>query len=109
MTFPPGTLERHYNKLLQCDMRLSELSQRPFPSLESPYFPSHYSDFSTLSFEANGFMLHDPQGLMHYPRTATRNTPNFTIPSHSAPILPPRANVPSRSTFSGTNQLWVQY
>lgn len=41
MKFPPGTLDKHYEKLLQCDDHLLELSQRPFPSLNSPYFSSN--------------------------------------------------------------------
>ncbi|KAL6978266.1 hypothetical protein U1Q18_019934 [Sarracenia purpurea var. burkii] len=36
--FPPGTLDKHYDKLLQCDGRLADLSRKPFPRLESPYF-----------------------------------------------------------------------
>uniref|UniRef100_A0A7N2L5J5 TRF2/HOY1 PH-like domain-containing protein n=1 Tax=Quercus lobata TaxID=97700 RepID=A0A7N2L5J5_QUELO len=38
LEFPPGTLDKHYEKLLQCDPNLLKLSQRPFPSLSSPYF-----------------------------------------------------------------------
>ncbi|KAL0006287.1 hypothetical protein SO802_013848 [Lithocarpus litseifolius] len=33
-----GTLNKHHEKLLQCDPNLLKLSQRRFPSLSSPYF-----------------------------------------------------------------------
>ncbi|XP_031403865.1 uncharacterized protein LOC116213162 isoform X2 [Punica granatum] len=36
--FPPGILDRQYEKLLQCDQRLMELSRKGFPSHDSPYF-----------------------------------------------------------------------
>jgi hypothetical protein len=39
--FPPGVLDQYYAKLLQCDNRLLELSQRPFPSSHAIYFDSH--------------------------------------------------------------------
>ncbi|XP_031249169.1 uncharacterized protein LOC116106997 [Pistacia vera] len=38
LTFPPGVLDKPFEKLLQCDDRLNELSRQPFPSLKSPYF-----------------------------------------------------------------------
>ncbi|KAK4751064.1 hypothetical protein SAY87_004546 [Trapa incisa] len=36
--FPPGVLDRHYEKLLQNDQRLMELSRKGYPSHDSPYF-----------------------------------------------------------------------
>ncbi|KAL9667356.1 hypothetical protein QQ045_001710 [Rhodiola kirilowii] len=89
VTFPPGMLDRHYEKLLQCDVRLSELSQRTFPTIESPYFPSHYSDYSTFSFEPSGFMLQDSQ-----------DSSRFIIPSHSTAKQSTGVIKPSKSTFS---------
>ncbi|KAK1364200.1 hypothetical protein POM88_039761 [Heracleum sosnowskyi] len=41
VTFPPGILDKHYEKLLQCDQRLFELSQKTFPTLPHPYFDSN--------------------------------------------------------------------
>ncbi|XP_059637654.1 uncharacterized protein LOC132279644 isoform X2 [Cornus florida] len=35
---PPGLLNKHYEKLIQCDMRLNFLSRQPEISLDSPYF-----------------------------------------------------------------------
>ncbi|KAI3444055.1 hypothetical protein Pfo_000720 [Paulownia fortunei] len=40
---PPGVLNKHYEKLIQCDMRLSILSQQPEIVMESPYFESQAS------------------------------------------------------------------
>ncbi|PIN06096.1 hypothetical protein CDL12_21362 [Handroanthus impetiginosus] len=39
----PGVLNRHYEKLIQCDMRLSILSRQPEIVLDSPYFESQAS------------------------------------------------------------------
>ncbi|XP_042055889.1 uncharacterized protein LOC121800384 [Salvia splendens] len=36
-TFPPGALDKHYEKLLISDGRLAELSRRPFPTNESVF------------------------------------------------------------------------
>ncbi|XP_057767783.1 uncharacterized protein LOC130988049 isoform X2 [Salvia miltiorrhiza] len=40
---PPGMLDKHYEKLIQCDVRLSVLSQQPEIILDSPYFKSQAS------------------------------------------------------------------
>ncbi|XP_058077128.1 uncharacterized protein LOC131225594 [Magnolia sinica] len=40
LQLPQGALEKHYEKLLQYDSRLYELSQSPFPTINSPYFYS---------------------------------------------------------------------
>ncbi|KAJ9552572.1 hypothetical protein OSB04_016617 [Centaurea solstitialis] len=36
--FPPGVLDKQYEKLLQCDNRLFNLSQQPFPVNNIPFF-----------------------------------------------------------------------
>ncbi|KAJ8747543.1 hypothetical protein K2173_013078 [Erythroxylum novogranatense] len=51
LVFPPGSLDKHYEKLLQCDDRLFELTKKAFPSMPwSPTFP-------------------DENGLRYNPRT----------------------------------------
>lgn len=40
---PPGVLNKHYEKLIQCDMRLGILSRQPEIVVESPYFESQTS------------------------------------------------------------------
>lgn len=49
LEFPEGTLEKHYQKILQCDSRLNMLSRNPFPSSNSALFmysQNTYPDFS---------------------------------------------------------------
>ncbi|KAF8401339.1 hypothetical protein HHK36_012273 [Tetracentron sinense] len=64
LQFPVGTLDKHYEKLLQCDDRLFMLSQRPFPTQNSPYFPSNL--YKDLCFEFNGCAPQFSPGL-HFP------------------------------------------
>ncbi|PSS03071.1 Homeobox protein [Actinidia chinensis var. chinensis] len=61
--FPPGTLDKHYEKLLQCDKRLFELSKRPFPGLASPYFYSNIYGDTDVSFDFQAFQSQVPHGL----------------------------------------------
>lgn len=53
--FPPGILDKHYEKLLQSDPRLFVLNQKPFPSEKSPYFHSNTSAPTQFSFDFNRF------------------------------------------------------
>ena len=79
--FPPGTLDKHYEKLLQCDNRLFELSKRPFPGLASPYFSSNIYGDTDGSFDFQAFQSQFPHGLQQRPFSA--------IPSPS--LVPPRS------------------
>ncbi|XP_057867827.2 uncharacterized protein LOC131075054 isoform X1 [Cryptomeria japonica] len=51
---PQGLLNRHYEKLIQCDARLSLLSKKPFPSRGSPFF------------DARSAAFHDQNEQSHY-------------------------------------------
>ncbi|KAM2612884.1 hypothetical protein TB2_032798 [Malus domestica] len=55
--FPPGALDQHYEKLIQCESRFLEMSRRPFPSPKSPYFQSDFhnglAEFS-FKFDRHG-------------------------------------------------------
>lgn len=42
---PQGMLNKHFEKLIQCDMRLNFISQQPEIKLDSPYFESRTSVF----------------------------------------------------------------
>ncbi|KAL2322194.1 hypothetical protein Fmac_026573 [Flemingia macrophylla] len=42
---PQGLLAKHFEKLIQCDMRLNFLSQQPEINLDSPHFDTQHSDF----------------------------------------------------------------
>ncbi|CAN1328723.1 hypothetical protein LINPERPRIM_LOCUS34492 [Linum perenne] len=45
---PQGMLNKHFEKLIQCDMRLNVLSQQPEMVLDSPYFEQRTSVFIDL-------------------------------------------------------------
>ncbi|CAN4084368.1 unnamed protein product [Withania somnifera] len=45
---PPGVLNKHYEKLIQCDVRLNFLSQQPELALESPFFDTKATVFENL-------------------------------------------------------------
>ncbi|KAM7478452.1 hypothetical protein LguiA_026665 [Lonicera macranthoides] len=53
--FPPGILDKNYEKLLQCDPRLFALSQKPFPSEKSRYFHPNTYVPTQFSFDFNRF------------------------------------------------------
>ncbi|KAJ4847831.1 hypothetical protein Tsubulata_011786 [Turnera subulata] len=58
LRFPPGSLDKHYEKLLQCEPRLLKLSQRHFPCLSTPFFQHNSFGHRDLGFEYSG---HRPQ------------------------------------------------
>ncbi|CAN1223803.1 hypothetical protein LINGRAPRIM_LOCUS812 [Linum grandiflorum] len=45
---PQGMLNKHFEKLIQCDMRLNFLSRQPEIALDSPYFEHRASVFEEL-------------------------------------------------------------
>ncbi|CAO2823071.1 unnamed protein product [Amaranthus hypochondriacus] len=50
---PNGLLNKHFEKLIQCDMRLNFLSRQPEIILDSPYFESHSSAFDASNESKN--------------------------------------------------------
>ncbi|XP_021861663.1 uncharacterized protein [Spinacia oleracea] len=50
---PNGLLNRHFEKLIQCDVRLNFLSQQPEIILDSPYFESQPAVFNDLNESKN--------------------------------------------------------
>jgi len=80
LQFPPGALDQYYAKLLQCDNRLLELSQRPFPSSHAIYFDSHLDKRTTqLNFshdsETTSIMDQQIQQLGTLPLISNYNNP----------------------------------
>ncbi|KAI3949759.1 hypothetical protein MKX01_040976 [Papaver californicum] len=65
LQFPEGTLETHYQKILQCDSRLFILSQRPFPFSNSAYFHSNNEYHQDFYLNFNG---HQPSPQLQYPQ-----------------------------------------
>ncbi|RDX74071.1 hypothetical protein CR513_46217, partial [Mucuna pruriens] len=48
LEFPQGVLAKHFEKLIQCDMRLNFLSQQPEIILDSPHFDTQPAAFENL-------------------------------------------------------------
>jgi len=48
LQFPQGLLNKHFEKLIQCDMRLNFLSRQPEINLNSPYFEQRPPVFEDL-------------------------------------------------------------
>ncbi|XP_043721158.1 uncharacterized protein LOC122668687, partial [Telopea speciosissima] len=95
--FPEGTLEKHYEKLLQCDNRLLMLSKKPFPTLNSPYFYSNLYGYPDFSFGINGGHrlfsqfphLSIPRTnamLLHQIQNFDTITPSFTVNDSTSPM-----------------------
>ncbi|CAL5378590.1 unnamed protein product [Camellia sinensis] len=78
--FPPGILEKHYEKLLQCDHRLFVLSQKPFPTLESPYFCSNIFGATDMSFDFRAYQSPVSPRLPY--SFSSIPTSSFTPPRH---------------------------
>lgn len=101
--FPPGVLDRHYEKLLQNDPRLLELSRKGFPSHDSPYFnwaPYEYRlsySFDPLAHQVNpqiNFRMTDPReqclphGLIHQPIQTHQRAYDLAIPFDDSTVSP---------------------
>ncbi|KAK3031240.1 hypothetical protein RJ639_036895 [Escallonia herrerae] len=89
--FPAGSLDKHYEKLLQCDHRLLMLSQKSFPSQGSPFFHTNIYGFNNdLSFGLSGYSDFPPR--MQYP---VQNFPSHLVaPQHHIQDLKPTARTP---------------
>ncbi|XP_019052249.1 PREDICTED: uncharacterized protein LOC104591469 isoform X2 [Nelumbo nucifera] len=63
LQFPQGTLQKHYEKLLQLDDRLFSLSKKPYPSFDSPFFDldkvqnHHPNDYKSFRLEGQNSNL----------------------------------------------------
>ncbi|XP_016503628.2 uncharacterized protein LOC107821696 [Nicotiana tabacum] len=75
--FPPGVLDKHYEKLLHYDARLNELSKQPFPSQLSPYFESDVPEFSDYFDNRYGSQFFSK---MHHPIRFSSSS--ILIPNH---------------------------
>ncbi|MCD7446500.1 hypothetical protein HAX54_007815 [Datura stramonium] len=119
--FPPGILDKHYEKLLHYDARLNELSKQPFPSQISPYFESENPEISDLPFDNNYGSQYFPnmhQPFDHLSASSFALLPNYQMLDKSAVATPvPQfgSSFPlsggSRSNYAHINQsmvLWGQ-
>ncbi|KAK4339734.1 hypothetical protein RND71_041196 [Anisodus tanguticus] len=118
--FSPGVLDKHYEKLLNYDARLKELSKQPFPQQLSPYFESDTPEFSNFSFDNNYGSQIFPR--MHHPFCYSSSS-SIVLPNHpvhnKSTMMPPMGHFSSsfpvsggrRNNYAHTNQrtvLWGQ-
>ncbi|XP_057493361.1 uncharacterized protein LOC130778883 isoform X2 [Actinidia eriantha] len=102
--FPPGTLDKHYEKLLQCDKRLFELSKRPFPGFASPYFYSNFYGDTDVSFDFRAFQSQVPHRLQQRSFSAILSpslVPPRSVHNLRLPTGQPITIVDSNSPISG--------
>lgn len=88
--FAPGVLDKHYEKLIQCEIRFFELSQKPFPSRRSPYFQSEFNDgIAEFSFNMDGHGPEIPSNLQSTfsPCVQTRPTQQIQRYEQAKPSL----------------------
>ncbi|CAN6575793.1 unnamed protein product [Malus baccata var. baccata] len=86
--FPPGALDKHYKKLIQCENRFLEMSQRPFPSQRSAYFLSDFhngiAEFSS-NFDRHGAEIPSNLQLPFSPCVQTRFDPTQQVQTYEQP------------------------
>ncbi|KAM0991938.1 hypothetical protein ACFX13_010432 [Malus domestica] len=86
--FPPGALDKHYKKLIQCENRFLEMSQRPFPSQRSAYFLSDFhngiAEFS-FNFDRHGAEIPSNLQLPFSPCVQTRFDPTQQVQTYEQP------------------------
>ncbi|KAM3290755.1 hypothetical protein P3S67_019044 [Capsicum chacoense] len=87
VTFPPGILDKHYEKLLGFDSRLNELSKKPYPSILCPYFPSY-----------------NPHEVSDFPFDSVYGSPLFpkklNNPFYFSPALLPNRRLTNKSAMA---------
>ncbi|THG06070.1 hypothetical protein TEA_008531 [Camellia sinensis var. sinensis] len=103
--FPPRTLDKHYEKLLQCDKRLLELSQKPFPRMESPFFYSNIYEVTDIPFDFTVRRSQFPSTLQHcFSTILTSLVPAHPIQNFKLTTRQPFGIVDSNSPMSGDSQ-----
>ena len=97
LEFPPGVLDKHYEKLLQRESRFFAMSKRSFPIEESPYF-----NFS-FGFNGNGHEMNYAMELLPYPCLPKHFGPaHLPHQMHEPTNQPPISMYSSNSPISGT-------
>ncbi|XP_065854782.1 uncharacterized protein [Euphorbia lathyris] len=84
IVFPPGILDKHYEKLLQCDQRLYGLTRKPFPSLATQYFDQNFHKYLNFASDASNFNLGFQFNFSSIPPPI--------MATHPPPPLPPLFN-----------------
>ncbi|KAL8027969.1 hypothetical protein ABFX02_14G130600 [Erythranthe guttata] len=108
--FPPGVLEIHYEKLLQCHKKLVDLSRKPFPSHDSPIFRSE--DLQCFAISRSHFNCNEFQPRAHYTYPAPHPQAHYTYPAppsggppHICPNLAATANLQCTNTGARNHEL----
>ncbi|KAL8545459.1 hypothetical protein ACS0TY_005566 [Phlomoides rotata] len=81
VSFKHGILDKHYEKLLQCNERLFEISQKPFPTHESPFF-----DPTTFGTSEMSLSFNKPFGSSYYQGLQYRPYQSYSAPPTEAPL-----------------------
>ncbi|KAF3454121.1 hypothetical protein FNV43_RR04568 [Rhamnella rubrinervis] len=94
LEFPPGVLDKHYEKLLQRESRFFAMSKRSFPIEASPYFSF------PIGFNGNGHEMNYAMELL----------PNPCLRKHFGPVHHPHkmhepTNHPSISIYSSASPI----
>ncbi|KAL7082987.1 hypothetical protein ACP275_14G134400 [Erythranthe tilingii] len=108
--FPPGVLEIHYKKLLQCHKKLVDLSRKPFPSHDIPIFRSE--DLQCFAISRSHFNRNEFQPQAHYTYPAPHPQAHYTYPAppsggppHICPNLAATANLQCTNTGARNHEL----
>lgn len=103
-----GMLTKHFEKLIQCDMRLNFLSRQPEIILDSPHFdswssanedPSNPKDLDQVSATSCFQQIGSPLASQSSFKIEYEDCPSLALDhqSHEAP-----------SSSSGTNRIWLK-
>nr|GMD03443.1 Homeobox protein [Ipomoea batatas] len=111
--FPRGVLDKHYEKLLQCDPRLQMLSQQPFPTQNPNIFllqqPTNNSSYEVsdlcLDFQRNAMpnplnILTHPNPYINIPQNNNNYNYNWFL---NATKLPPNTNTITTNIVNAFN------
>lgn len=82
---PPGILDKHYEKLIQCDTRLGVLSQQPEIILGDPYFKSHASVRENSEESSGDGGNQQPHAAKGSPISTFQEVASLAVPQLQAP------------------------
>ncbi|MCL7034820.1 hypothetical protein MKW94_024877 [Papaver nudicaule] len=100
LQFPEGTLEKHYEKILQCDSQLNTLSRSRFPSSNCSFFVEHAQDIYANGHQS-AMLQHPLQLGLQRPNIYGQHN-NFHSVAARPPLIP--RNQMSR-TIQGTGNV----
>lgn len=101
MRFAPGIMDKHYEKLLQCDHKMQLLSRSSFPTQESLYFDANAYGLSEFPIEFNAYGPQVFGGMqMQYPYSISPGLP-IHVQNFSQATRPPFQIMNSNSPMSG--------